>query len=107
MTSSSQAPAPAPAAEAPRAAATVARTRPVPQYQPVPDIRVDRTHTVRLDLTIGADGRVKEVGVQNPVPGQTARILATVQAWRFKPATENGVPVQAPFSVELSFRGNE
>jgi TonB family protein len=83
------------------------RTRPVPLDQPIPDVHVDDNVTARLDLVIGADGRVKEVNVRNAIPGQTAKLIAAVQSWRFRPATENGVPVAAPFSVDISFRGNE
>lgn len=83
------------------------RTRPVPEYQPIPDIDVREPTTVRLQLTINAEGRVSEVNVLQGVPGQTSKIISTVQTWRFKPATENGTPVPAPFSVDLSFRGNE
>jgi TonB family protein len=84
----------------------VARSNPVPEYQPVPDVSVRRGTTVRLDLTIGADGRVKSVNVSQPV-GNMGKLIGAVQSWRFKPATENGVPVQAPFSVELSSHSNE
>lgn len=87
--------------------AAVPRTRPVPEYQPVPNISVARSQTVRLDLMVGADGRVEEVKLRDTVPGQTARIISTVQRWRFKPATENGRPVAAPVSVDISFRGND
>jgi TonB family protein len=84
----------------------VARTNPVPEYQPVPDLRVSRGATVRLDLTIGSDGRVKSVNVSQPV-GDMGKLVGVVRSWRFKPATENGVPVQAAFSVDLSFHANE
>lgn len=90
-----------PERERPRAAST----RPVPEYQPIPDIQVSETTTARLLLTVGADGHVKEVSVLQGVPGQTSKIISTVQTWRFRPATENGTPVSAPFSVDLSFRG--
>lgn len=83
------------------------RTRPVPRYQPIPDVHVDNGVTARLDLVVGADGNVKEVNVRNAIPGQTAKLIAAVQSWRFKPATENGVPVAAPFSVDISFRGHD
>ncbi len=82
-------------------------TRPVPRDQPLPDIKVSEPITARLKLTIGADGHVKEVDVVNGIPGQTSRIIETVQKWRFKPATENGVPVEAPYSVDLSFQPDE
>ncbi|HEX8169181.1 MAG TPA: energy transducer TonB [Thermoanaerobaculia bacterium] len=78
------------------------RTRPVPQYQPVPPLRA--RGTARFDLVIGADGRVKEVAIRHPLEGgNTAVLLRAVQSWRFRPATENGEPVAAPFSVEISF----
>jgi TonB family protein len=81
-------------------------TKPVPEYQPVPDIQVTENAVVRLELTVGADGRVREVNVLQGIPGQTSKIISSVQQWRFKPATENGRPVSAPFTVDLSFRGN-
>ena len=59
--------------------------------------------TARLELIVGADGRVKEVNFKNSIPGQTPKLIAAVQSWKFKPATENGVPVAAPFTVEISF----
>lgn len=90
-----------------QSAPSVARTRPVPVYQPVPNIRIRESRTVRLDLMVGADGNVKDVAMRDVIPGQTAAIIAAVQRWRFKPATDNGVPVSAPVTVDLSFRGNE
>lgn len=83
------------------------RTRPVPQYQPLPQIRVSHRMTARFDLIIGADGSVKEVRMREGIPGETGRLIHALQAWKFKPATQNGVPVAAPFSVDISFNGNE
>lgn len=83
------------------------RTPPVAEYQPLPSINVDRNVTARLRLTVGADGRVKDIAIGSAIPGQTPKLIAAVQSWRFKPATENGVPVEAPFSVDISFHGNE
>ena len=85
----------------------VARTRPVPEYQPLPDIHVSGRVTARLDLVIGADGRVKEVNLRDSIPGETAKLIAAVQSWRFKPATENGQPVSANYSVDLSFNADD
>jgi TonB family protein len=76
-------------------------TRPVPQYQPVPPIHGGGT--ARLDLVIGADGRVTDINVRQS-GGNTAALIAAVQRWRFRPATQNGAPVPAPYSVEISFR---
>lgn len=77
------------------------RTRPVLEYRPLPAMTA--RGTARLRLMVGADGRVREVDIERPLSGNTAQLLAAVQRWRFKPATENGEPVAAPFSVEISF----
>lgn len=78
------------------------RTRPVLEYRPLPAISA--RGSARLRLLVGADGRVREVDIERPLAGNTAQLLAAVQRWRFKPATENGEPVAAPYSVEISFR---
>ncbi|HEV7919210.1 MAG TPA: energy transducer TonB [Thermoanaerobaculia bacterium] len=96
--------APPPPAPVARPAAV---TRPIPEYQPIPRIRVSHNVTARLDLMIGADGRVTEVNLREAIPGESARLIAAIQSWRFKPATENGVPVAAPFTVDISFHADE
>jgi hypothetical protein len=78
------------------------RTRPVPQHQPLPSITVKGS--ARLSLVIGADGRVKQIDVDRALPRNTAALVASVQQWRFKPATENGEPVSAPYTVDISFK---
>lgn len=84
------------------AARRAVRTRPVPQYQPLP--RLDGRGTARFTLVIGTDGRVKDVNVEQMLRGgNNAALLGAIQSWRFKPATENGEPVAAPYSVEISF----
>lgn len=79
------------------------RTRPVPEHQPLPRITVSEPVTARLTLMVGPDGRVKSVNLRNGIPGHTPALINAVQSWRFKPATENGTPVSAPFSVDISF----
>ncbi|HYI09448.1 MAG TPA: TonB family protein [Thermoanaerobaculia bacterium] len=91
----------APGAPAPQRSRTY-RTRPVPQYQPLP--RMSAQGAARLSLLVGADGRVKEVDIERPLDRDTARLLHAVQSWRFKPATENGEPVASRYSVEISFK---
>lgn len=79
------------------------RTRPIPEYQPIP--RISGSGTARLRLMVGADGRVKDVNIEKLMRGgNTAQLISTVQSWRFKPATENGRAVNAPYTVELSFK---
>lgn len=82
----------------------VPRTAPVPLSQPIPDVSdIDAAGTVRLSLTVDSSGRVKEVEIVQSVPGVTARLIDYVRRWRFRPATENGKPVQGVFPVEVSF----
>jgi TonB family protein len=82
----------------------VVRTPPIPEYQGLPDLGIRGNATARLQLTIGPNGRVTEVNVIQPLPGATPQLLAAVQAWRFRPATENGTPVTGTFITALSFR---
>lgn len=86
-----------------RSGGRTVRTRPVPQYQPIP--RIAGSGKARFTLVIGTDGRVKDVNVDRMLQGgNTAALLGAIQTWRFKPATENGEPVAAPYSVEISFQ---
>jgi hypothetical protein len=81
------------------------RTHPEPISQPLPDI--DANGTARFRLRIGADGRVKEVDVLQALPGATPRLIAAIQRWKFKPATENGRPVEGVHLVDISFKGQD
>lgn len=93
--------APPQVADAPRARRSALRTRPVPISQPLP--RINGTGTARLTLIIGADGRVRDVNIEKALTRNTADLVAAVQRWRFKPATEDGEPISAPYSVDISF----
>lgn len=89
---------PAARAPEPRRAAS---TRPVPQYQPLPRIRT--TGSARLTLHVGPDGRVDRVNVDRGIGRYTGQLVSMAQSWRFKPATVNGAPVSAPYTVDISF----
>ncbi|HEX8616898.1 MAG TPA: TonB family protein [Thermoanaerobaculia bacterium] len=92
---------PAAQAPAPQAPPRVATTRPIPQSQPLP--RILARGTARLALVVGADGRVQSVSVERALERNTGQLVSAVQRWRFKPATVNGQPVAAPYSVDISF----
>jgi TonB family protein len=81
----------------------VRRTDPEPISQPMPTIEVDHPSRATLNLTIGPDGHVKEVEVVQSIPGATDKLIGAVQNWRFKPATENGVPTTGTFQANVSF----
>ena len=82
----------------------IAQTQPVPLFQPVPHVRIDREATAQLYLTVGTDGRVHDIDVKRAVPGVMGPLVGEVQNWRFRPATENGTPVASRFSVAVTFR---
>jgi len=83
------------------------RTGPVPESQPLPRIHVPVTTVARLQLMIDAEGRVRDVNVQQGLGPETGTLIASVQRWKFKPATMNGQPVPSAFAVELSFHADE
>ncbi|UCE32104.1 MAG: TonB family protein, partial [Burkholderiales bacterium] len=101
----------APAAPDPKAAAASAPAAPAstgpttsadwsgnePPRYPAAARRMGDEGEVRLDVLIGADGSVKEVRLSassgSPLLDEAA--MRTVRTWRFKPATANGVPVEA------------
>ena len=88
---------------APRRVAAV-QTQPVPLYQPVPHVRVDREETAQLFLTIGTDGRVQDIDVARSVPNAMGPLVSSVQQWRFRPAMQNGQAVSSRFSVAVTFK---
>ncbi len=92
---------------APEAVRVARRTDPVPEYQPIPQIHVDRDVTARIDLTIGADGRVTDVAFDQPIAGEMPKLISAIQSWRFRPATEDGAPVPSHFRVDISFHPDE
>ena len=91
-----------PVRTATRRAVAASVTRPVPLSRPLP--HVNAVGTARLDLIIGPDGRVKDINIRQAIGGHTGALVGAVQSWRFKPATANGAPVSAPYSVAIQFR---
>ena len=79
-------------------------SQPIPLFQPVPHVRVDREATAQLGLLVGTDGRVHDVDIQRDVPGVMGPLIGTVQQWRFRPAMQNGEPVSSRFTVAVTFR---
>jgi TonB family protein len=97
-------PAAAPAAAPPP---QVVRVGAIPERQPLPRLRVRENVSAAIEVTVGPDGRVTDVNVLQPLPGNdTAQLIGAVQNWHFKPATENGVPVASRFRTTLFFHAN-
>ena len=76
-----------------------------PPY-PLDKIRSEEEATLRLRLTIDTRGRVtavEPVGAADPSFLEAAR-RHILRAWRYKPATEDGVAVPSTTVISLSFR---
>ena len=91
--------------------AAVSRTPESAVRPPYPNdkIRLEEEATLRLRLTIDAHGRVTgvdAVGGADPSFLEAAR-RHIIRAWRYKPATEDGVAVPSSIVVNLSFRLEE
>jgi tetratricopeptide (TPR) repeat protein len=98
----------APAAVAPAAAAPVRRpTLPVAIRQEMPPwpssvpVRAGLSGSVRIK--INSSGRVTSATmVRNIEPRYDGRVLAATHFWEYKPATDNGVPVESESLVEIT-----
>jgi TonB family protein len=93
---------------------TIADTRPVPLDGQLPRPpaytedarRNDVMGRISLSLLINEEGNVKQVKVNNALPdGLTDEALRTVYAKKYKPATNNGLPVSYWMDIEFNFNG--
>lgn len=99
-------PAPLPKAEPVRTEAQIdSRSRLQPPY-PASEERAEVTGSVTVTVTIGTDGRVKDV--QKVRAANDAFYRATEQQalrhWRFRPATVDGKPVESRKTMTVHFR---
>jgi periplasmic protein TonB len=72
-------------------------------------LRLEEEATLRLRLTIDTRGRVtavEPVGPADPSFLEAAR-RHILRAWRYKPATEDGVAIPSTVTINLSFRLEE
>ena len=79
-----------------------------PPY-PNDKLRLEEEATLKLRLSIDARGRVtavEPVGQADPSFLEAAR-RHIIKAWRYKPATEDGVAVPSSVVINLSFRLEE
>jgi TonB family protein len=82
-------------------------TRP-PQALTTPDpvlVPIESGRKVKVSFIIGADGRVHSpLILQSGGTAGDRNVLRTVRAWRYRPATCNGVPTEAEGKIEFSRR---
>ena len=82
---------------------------------PVPTKKVDAVNPeeakqkhvegeVALDVTIGADGLVKNAVVRKSIPELDAAALAAIRQWEFRPGRLNGKAVEVVVTITFSFK---
>jgi TonB family protein len=60
---------------------------------------------VKVSFIVGTDGRVHSpLILKSAGPAGDRNVLQTVRAWRYRPATCNGVPTEAEGKIEFSHR---
>jgi protein TonB len=105
-------PAPPPAAPPPTAAPAMADlavptpiSRPAPHY-PSRALRFRETGTVRVLVTVGADGVPTDVSVESSSQSRDLdrAALDAVRKWRFRPAQRGGQAVAGSVVVPIEFR---
>lgn len=77
-----------------------------PAY-PSASVRLGEEGTVTVEVRVGTDGRVRESRLRHSsgFPRLDAAALEEARrVWRLKPATVDGVPVEAWHAVRISFR---
>jgi protein TonB len=77
-----------------------------PAY-PTGSIRMEETGVVELELRIGLDGRVRDARVlrsSGHARLDRAAIDEALRAWRFKPATLDGEPIEGVYRIKVTFR---
>ncbi len=60
--------------------------------------------TVRLEATITAEGRVREISVRDGHPLLIESAVTAVEQWRYRPTLLNGVPVEVITYVDIVFK---
>ena len=78
-----------------------------PPY-PVAELRSEREGSVRVQVRIGTDGRVKAISRVSATSDAFWRATErhALARWRFRPATEDGRPVESSKTLTVHFRLN-
>jgi TonB family protein len=100
-------PEPAPAAAPGGAPVPEIRTAPSPVRQVLPSWpadagQIDRARVGLLRVRIGSSGQVLSATLIRSVhPRYDLQLLVATKKWRYRPATQNGVPVESESTIEI------
>ena len=77
---------------------------PDPEY-PSNDSRKPFYGAVTLSVTIGTDGRPRDITVEKPLGDDFDRnAIEALKQWQFDPALKDGQPVETKIKVEMTYR---
>ena len=97
--------APTSPAAAPAETNPVAISQELPPWVPTDTLSRRSTFSGAVFVRIGTDGRVEYAEIGRPVhPSYDAALLRAARAWRYEPATRNGLPVASELTVEVNLR---
>lgn len=90
-----------------------------PEFNGVPDIEYPEAArkngvegTLKLNMTLGEDGKVKDITAQQDLPfGVTEAVSKALQQWRFQPAKRDGQPIAVKmffeYKVSATYASND
>jgi TonB family protein len=77
----------------------------LPEWAPPDKIAGSRDYVGAIKVTIGTDGRVKSAAIDKAThPIYDARLLQVAKTWVYKPATQNGQPVESEKVIAIQLR---
>ena len=83
----------------------VALQQTLPEWMPTDKIAGSRDYVGSIKVTIGIDGRVKSASIEKAThPVYDARLLQAAKGWLYKPATQNGEPVESEKVIAIQLR---
>jgi len=82
------------------------KTKNVAPIYPAVALQLHLQGVVILDVTIGTDGKVKDVKVVRSINVLDSAATQAVKGWEYKPTVVNGQPVQVIMTVPIVFMPN-
>lgn len=78
------------------------------RYYPALATRLGHEGTTVLGFTIGTDGSVRDVKVvqSSGFPELDDAAIPCAQGWQYKPAMQNGAPVEVPWQAKVTWKLN-
>ena len=78
-------------------------SRATPEWRPPNSVEAQRSYRGTLELLIGENGKVLSAVITKPTHRDyDPLLLKAAQAWMFKPALRNGVPVRYRYALDIS-----